>query len=471
MSYDQDFLALLEQAIHQKYGYVNAQVLGPLRENFRSLHSNIRALVQLCQKKGLLKEDPYRTERQISEVTPPADSPFAASYKEDELAIRLSEFDAQFDFLNHYTSFNLDQIGLKELKAILGMARFIRWNEFSTNSTRPTTRLFAEVLDKIRKGPDSFSAGAVNSSLTQCAKLGAEINEQLKHISFLKREEYKFEVRHKILSKWDMGTAMPSDMFMKEVKRAFPSSGIGQPFFTELIEEIYQENFGENPAEFREKALTNLEVPQRRVVQGSAPNVLKENLIEGLRALGTASRHMDLALQKLRENSSLIENRPKGLLERFKEWIIQLSSGRQKDIIYEIDFIDMITSAHTTEEVNFQEFCSGVEKRSRILQGFLNKQSQTYQKLRASDEEQLFAILERNLSDVIDIHRHFEAFDTFFKAEVGRMERDQVRGIKNDSMAVQNAVAAASQKKHEYVARKEELDQLKKLGIQTQQTE
>lgn len=469
MSSDQEFRAQLQAAVQQKFGYVNTQVLGTLKENFRSLHSNFRALMQLCQKKGILKEDPYKKERQISEVTPPADSPFAESYKEDELAIRLSEYDSQFEFLNHYTSFNLEHLGLRELKALLGMIRFVRWTEFSTNSTRPTTRVFAEILDKIRKGSDSFSAGAVNSSLNQCTKIAKEITEQLKQITYLKREEYKLDVREKILSRWDLGTAMPTDMFMKEIKRAFPGAGMTQPFFPELIEEIYAEDFGESMEEGRKQALKNLEVPQRTQNQGPAATLLKENLIEGLRSLGTASRHIDIAVGKLKENSLLLESRPKGLMERFREWIVQLSSGRQTEIIYEIEFVDMITSAHTSKEINFTSFCASVEKKSRVLQGFLNKQSPAFQKVRAADEDQLFALLEKNISDLSEIVKHFDAFDAFFKTEVGRLNRDQVRGIKNDTLAIQNSLAAASQKKHEFVARREEIDQLKKLGIQTSQ--
>src|SRR5690606_25517620 len=167
----------------------------------------------------------------------------------------------------------------------------------------------AEVLDKIRKGSDSFASGAISSSISQCQKLSREITEGLRDLSSYKREEYKFEIRSRITSKWDVGTTMPSDMFLKEVKRSYAAVSRGQPYFPDLVEEIYNEDFSPDGEELRRKALASLETRSAAPVQGPKPDQLKEILFEGLRLLGTASRHLDIALGKLRENSALIENR------------------------------------------------------------------------------------------------------------------------------------------------------------------
>ena len=59
------------------------------------------------------------------------------------------------------------------------------------------------------------------------------------------------------------------------------------------------------------------------------------------------------------------------------------------------------------------------------------------------------------------------ALDTYFKSETTRSQRALIKGIKLEIGAVKNAVVKANQKKHEYVSRKEEVEQLKKLGITT----
>ena len=467
MNEQSDFLAQLQEAVALKYAYVNSTILAALKENYRSLQSNFDSLVQLCQKKGILRSDPYKKERQISEVVPPEDAPLGDSYVEDELSLRLSEFEGQLDFLNNYMSFNADQITLKELKSLLGMVRFIRWTEFSTNSTKPTTRAFADVLDKIKKGSDSFAAGAVNSSLNQCSKLATDINNQLKHLTYLKREEYKLDIRAKILAGKDFGTAIPSDVFTREVKKSFSSSGMTQPYFSELIDEIYEEDFGENSEDSRKKIFQRLEVPQKKITKVDKSVSFKETLLEGLRNLGTSSRHIDISIHKAKENSALLQSQPRSFMEKFREWIIQLSSGKDSDILYDIELIDPQTTAHVAKEINFTTFCTMVEKKSRVLQGFMNKQGPTYQKLRSADEDQLFTLLEKNIVEVNQILQHLEALDAFFKVEITRSQREQIKGTKNEATAIQNSLQAASQKKHEYIAKKDELEQLKKLGIQT----
>jgi len=466
MSGNSEFVDQVQEAINQKYSYLTTAVMSQIKENYRTLHSNINSVVLLCQKKGVLKSDPYRKEKQISEVTPPEDVPLPEAYSEDELSIRLSEYDARFDFLNNYVSFAPDVLTLKDLRAQLAMLRFIRWNDFSPHSTKPTTRALATVLERIQKGSDNFAAGAITSSIHQCAKIAAEINTQLKHITFTKREEYKVEVRSKIMTRLDLGTSIPRDLFIKEIKKQFPTAGIAQPFFAELVEEIYDEDFGENTQEARKKVFANLEVPQKTQAQSKKLGQnLNDILVEGLRNLGTASRHMELALIKLRENSELLANRPRGLMEKFKDWIIQLSSGKQTEVLYEIELVDPVTSAHTPKELNFSNFAAGVDKKARLLQGFYNKQSQTYRKIQIADQDQLYTLLDKNLVEVQEILWHLDALDTFFKAEVDRSQREQVKGIKIEITGVQNSLQSASQKKHEFIAKKDEQEQLKKLGI------
>ena len=462
-----EFLQQITEAINQKYTYVSTTVTGPLKENFRILHSTLNSMTQLCQKKGVLKTDPYRKEKQISEVTPPEDSSLGDAYAEDELAIRLSEYDAQMDFMINYVSFAPESLTLKDVKSMLGMLRLIRWNEFSSHATRPTTRTFASIVETIQKGSDSFAAGAISSSINQCAKLYQEINNQLKHLTFLKREEYKLEIREKIMSGKDFGTSIPRDLFHKEIKGMYTKSGMTQAYFAELVDEIYDEEFGESTQEARDKIFKNLEIPQKKVTTIKKSDGLKEILIEGLRTLGTGSRHMDTAMMKLRENSDMLQNRPKSFMEKFKEWVIQMSSGKQEDIIYEIEIVDPVTSVHTPKDVNFPQFNQIVEKKSKVLQGFFNKQSQAFQKMTQADEDQRFTVLDKNISETQSIYNQMEALDTFFKSEFDRFSRDQVRGIKNDILGVQNSLVSANQKKHEYIAKKEEIEQLKKLGIQS----
>jgi hypothetical protein len=62
-------------------------------------------------------------------------------------------------------------------------------------------------------------------------------------------------------------------------------------------------------------------------------------------------------------------------------------------------------------------------------------------------------------------HKTLGALDEYFKAEVGKQDREKIRGIKPELGTIKNAIIRANAKRHEYSAQNEEEDQLKRLGV------
>ncbi len=93
--------------------------------------------------------------------------------------------------------------------------------------------------------------------------------------------------------------------------------------------------------------------------------------------------------------------------------------------------------------------------------------SPTFKRLEASSEESVYTFLNQNIEDIQLILRRLPALETFFKSEVPREERARLRTVKGDVNVIKAILVKTNQKRHEYVARKEELEQLKKLGIDT----
>jgi hypothetical protein len=54
---------------------------------------------------------------------------------------------------------------------------------------------------------------------------------------------------------------------------------------------------------------------------------------------------------------------------------------------------------------------------------------------------------------------------------VPRSQRNQVKSVRLETSALKNAVVKSNQKRHEYVARKEESEQLKRLGVSSEAEE
>jgi hypothetical protein len=466
MSDDINFTQQLRTSIMARAQQLDQSVASEMKDNWRSYQTNLEAVYGLLIKKGLLREDPYKKDHHIAEILAPKDAPLGESYKEDELSVRLSEFTSLLDYINHYSSFSVGNLDLKQLKQLHGTLNFIRFTDFSPNSTKNTTRAFAEVVEKIKKGSDQLASGAIQSSLNQLSEIVRKLEKNLKELSQFKREEYKLQVREQVLDRLDIGNSVPHEIFISQLKKEFQKQKLNVPFYSELIEEIYSESFGENGEELRQKVLGAVEVKKKESSIRSNQAELKPLLIDALRALANSTRHIDTALEKIRSNSALIENRPKSFMEKFKEWVVAMTSGKQEKIIYEIELVDPATSIHHTKSLDFDAFMASAVKKTKSLNGLLTKGSTLYQKLMNASEEQVFSFLDKSSRDVMEINKTMDALDTFFKTEVSRYERDKIRGIKNEVAAVKGSIHNASQKKHEYVAKKEERDQLKKLGIQ-----
>jgi hypothetical protein len=466
MSDSANYTAQLREAVTARGAQLNQTVTSEMKENWRSYHMNLEAVYSLLLKKGLLREDPYKKDHHVAEVVAPKDLPVPESNKEDEVSVRLSEFTSLLDYINHYSSFSIENLDLKQIKQLYGTLHYIRFDDFSSNSTKSTTRALAEVVDKIKKGSDQLASGAISSSINQLAEIVKKLEKNLKEISQFKREQYKLDIREQLLDGLDLGNSIPHEIFLSELKKEFKRNRIGLPFYSELIEEIYQENYGDNAEGLKQEALESVKPKKKESGIKKNQADLKPLLIDALRTLANSTRHIDTALEKIRSNSALIENRPKSFMDKFKQWIVSMTSGKDDKITYEIEFVDPGTTIHTTKSLDFTAFMSSAVKKTRTLNGLLAKGSTLYQKLVNASEEQVFSFLDKSTRDIAEINKTMDALDTFFKSEVGRYERDKIRGVKNEVAAVKGNLHNASQKKHEYVAQKEEREQLKKLGIQ-----
>ena len=55
--------------------------------------------------------------------------------------------------------------------------------------------------------------------------------------------------------------------------------------------------------------------------------------------------------------------------------------------------------------------------------------------------------------------------NTYFKSEVGREHRKSLKGVKIEVTTIKNTLVKTNQKRHEYISRTEEIEQMKKLGV------
>ena len=186
---------------------------------------------------------------------------------------------------------------------------------------------------------------------------------------------------------------------------------------------------------------------------------------EGLRTLSAASFALEEAVSKLGENSILLSSFDQGLGARLRRMIRKLISPEAKGLAYEVQFIDPVTKASATESLDFKAFVEETGKKARFLGSLSQRGGASARRIEGMSDEQSYKFLQRNIEELQRALRVLAALEEFFRAQVPGEARARVRSIRPEMTTIKGAVIKANQKKHEYVAQCEELEQMRRLGI------
>lgn len=440
-----------------------------MKEQFRFFHQSFQSLYDILLRKGLLTEDPYKHEHKISEVTTPPTGPMKESEKKDVLSQRLSVYDSILEFLNNYYQFNLDYITLPNVKQLVDIVTYIKWNSFSETSGNLNTKVLAEIVKRIPPGQEDLSSTIINDSIRQLEKKSKLILSILKKITNYQRERYKYEFRLQMLNAMHFKSEALEERrgdVIKAIKAKFNQYMPNTRYYPELIEEVLDEETGPGSGQRKVDTLKKLEVEHAKK-ESDTQKSFKPLLLEAYRILASGSTPLEQAVQKLKYNTSIIENRQLTFGEKFRRWVLNMVQKQGEARIYEIEYIDQQTAMPKTIRINFDKFADEALKKSKVIAAMGNRMSPTYQKLEQSSEDRLFKILSITIEEIQNYLLKLPALDTYFKSETPRAQRTFIKGIKLEITALKNAAVKANQKKHEYVANKEEEEQLKKLGVKS----
>ncbi|HUZ17129.1 MAG TPA: hypothetical protein VMV68_02005, partial [Spirochaetia bacterium] len=292
------------------------------------------------------------------------------------------------------------------------------------------------------------------------------------------REQYKLEMRRRLFegSPVDANEAVQNrEESVRKLKLRFAhlqSQGDGfhvsgfegtPPYYPELINEILDEDFSEYAENLQQGVLDKLAVREAEQEQKPLPP-LKPLLLEGVRLLSVASAPLEAALQKLAENGGLLTERKVTFGERIRRWFTG-HAGSKEEQTYDIEITDPTTAIMSTEKLDFKAYSQRALRRCRILASLSNRMTESYTKIEELDEVKLDEFLAAGIDDVHYVFTRMPPLETYFKSELSRDERVKLKGIKLELNAIKNALVKANQKRHEYVSRREEREQLKRLGI------
>jgi len=463
-----EFQSALAEALERKRAFLEEKQLRSLKENFQILQTGFKSIYNILLRKSLVDEDQYKYDKKVSEVKVPSSDPFGESERREKLSLRLSDYDIQLDFVNSYYNFTIDELKMDEIKKLAGLTKYFRWDQVTETSSNLMTRTLAQALGKIKQGSDNLSTSILSDALNQTSKASRKALTILKEISEYHREMYKLRFRENVLPQVKLTPGVvqtKTDAALKLVKQKYSGAMGNEPFYQALIIEVLNEEYGNDGESLKAELLEKLTIEKEKPKAKKQQVPFFETLLEGVRTLAGSSVHLQTSLGKLTENSDLIQNRKLTLGEKLKRWLKQVSNKKSDVIFYEIEYFDGSTAVSKTEKLNFNKFIAEAKKLVSVLANLSSKMSPQYRKLEQMGEEKVYEFFVSNLQETQILLRRLPALDTYFKTEIPKEQRNLVRGIKLEINGIKNAFLKANQKKHEYVSKKEEREQLKKLGI------
>lgn len=465
---ENNFTDQLIAAIDAKTQWFDNIQLLKILENYRLLHTCVKSLFEFLLKKSMIHPDPYKNDKKISDIKPPENGPFSEAERSMVMGMRFSDYDSTLDFLCNYYKFSVSNLQLANIRKLIDLNNSIQWNSFTVNSNNTNTRTLATMLLSAKQNCEAITVSMVNDSISKAGKAITEINRMLKELTDFQREYYKGNIRKGIFEHPNFSAqkaaASPTDE-LSQIKKMFTQVMGKIPFYSELIDEIINEDHAPNKEQLRSALLQKLEVASQKTVAKEEKIDTKEILLTSVRVFGAMPGQIMQVKEKIQENHEVLESEHNSFWDKFKKALKKAFNIEEKPIFYNIVITDPTTDTRHHEKVNFFQFSGELEARARRYASVCVKRATGYEKLVAMSEEKILEYVNAQIAECQKMLKTLNGLDEFFKNAPMPQNKNRIKGLKMEITAIKNSVVKANQHRSEYSAYIEEEAQLKKLGI------
>ena len=463
-----EFVQQLYAAVEAKTEWYDTKKLQEILSNYRIVHSCVKSIYDLFIQKSKIAKDPYKLDKKFSEIVAPDNSYFNENEKAIVFGTRFSDYESMLDFLCSYFNFSISYMNLDRIKNLVALNNAFAWNNLSLNSTSPNTRVLAEIVIQLRQELDQLSANTMNSSISKCSQLLTSINQALKDLSEFQHEVYKVTVRKNVFDHpgFNLQEALESpEKEMALIKKIYPAVMGKTPFYTQLIEEIVQENQGPGCEAKQAALLAKLQIGQTVTKKKVEKVDSKEILMEAIQLFGSISPTLVQIGEKVKENHEILENQANTGWEKFMRILRKAFNLAEPEVEYQIYITDPVQKTEKKETIKYVVFIRSLIQMARYYGALSTKASPVYKKLEGESVENIIDFLNKNLGSCQKMIVELTGLDDFFKSAVHGEANSKVKGIKMDLTTLKNQIVKVNQRRVEYMSVIEEEEQLKKLGI------
>lgn len=470
MEENQNFETQLQSMLLERQKWFNGTELVRLLEQYRLLHTCVRNLYDALIKKSLLQEDPYRMDQRISDIVLPESTPFNEAEIPTVLGSRFSTYETMLDFICTYYRFSVEGLPITKVKKLMDFNGSFDWGDLSINHAKANTRNLAIVINKAKMNAQSVNLSLLTDSVDKSGKASNEIGKILGELGNFQKEFYKGLIRRDVIGNPDFNREeaySSQEAEFAEIKRLFAKLlGKKQPFYSDLINEIVNEDQAPNKEQLQEKVLSKLQIVEKRTDSKSKKTVnTKELIVNTVQTMGAMAPILIQIRAKLVENFDLIFAEKQTFLAKLLSALKKALNIKPKERVCVVTFTEEKTGAKRTEKVFVNEFLTDIEKKIKAFNVIATKNAD-YDKIEGASEDAILSFVNKQLSEVQSLYTTINGFDAYFKNAVEGANKLKIKGLKIDLDSLKNAIITVNKKRGEYVSIREEAEQLKKLGVE-----
>ncbi|MCR4821865.1 MAG: hypothetical protein K5873_03220 [Treponema sp.] len=463
-----NFTETLIQALDEKAQWYDMEELPRILEQYRLLHTCVKIVFDFLVKKALITPDPYKLDKKISDIKAPESTQFVDNERSVIMGMRFSDYESTLDFLCNYYKFSVSQLSLANIKKLVDLNNSISWNAFSSNSNKINTRSLATMVFSARQNSDAITASMINDNLSKASHAMNDINSSLRDYTDFQKEWYKGQVRKTVLlsTGFDSSKAMASPAGeMQQIKKNF-AAGMGKvPFYNELIDEIIQEDQGNNKAQLQSNLLSKLNIQKEESKKAEKKIDTKALIMAALQVLGATPPQLGAIATKIQENHDILESEHNTFMDKLKRTLRKAFNIAEKPLYYSVTITEQTTGAKRIEKIHYQNFLTDLATKARRYASVAQTNSPGYKKIASMPEEKIAEFVAMQIAECNKLMVILNAMDEFFKITAAPSNKSKIKGLKIDITTLKNSVVKANQQRVEYTSYVEEEAQMKKLGI------
>ncbi len=467
-----EFHEELKYAVECRRDFLETEILPKLKDMFKNYKSAFQSIVNLMLNKALIKEDPYKHDQKISEISIPPLTQIMENEKAVQLGSRLSFYDTQLEHITSYYVFSVDYMNTDRIRLLKKFVNYIHWKMVAETSQNPTTRSLASILAKIRNGNDQLAISIINTSINQLATFQKVIEDYLKDIENFQKEAYKLKVRDRVMINsgiYKYASENSTEETLSVMRKKFNETMVEEKFLSDLIKEILEEEFSTESEELRQDLLFKLtqnavkkEKKEDKKIKVKPPSL--NILMNAALTVCSASSQLKSLSEKINTNVSVLSEANISPLMKILSKIFKVDTS--KNVVFEIEYIDDITGSRKVEKIDKSDFLRKIQKIQAEISPHKLKAEVTAIKTSEGRENYLSDFIDNADMKLKILTYQTGGIDKYIKKSA---ESGQLKGFVIENNALKNIIIKSKQQAQEYINLKEEYRQFKALGIEDEE--